>query len=289
MRRRYLREAALTDVGRVRDHNEDNLGVSLRDNLYVVADGMGGHAAGEVASQIAVDVLIDYFREPGREDLDVTRPGATAATRPDRTHQLRLARGVEMANRRVHEMGQRSGDRRGMGTTIVALQVTERTVHIAHVGDSRIYRLRDERLEQVTQDHSWFAELQASADALDAETLSYAERYKNVITRALGMHETVEVDVCCEPLREGDLYLLCSDGLHDMVDDERITGIILEHLDDLELCCERLIAEANAQGGEDNVTVMLVQAASLAGIERAHDPDALATAETEAIVDPEES
>lgn len=255
MRRRYIREAALTDVGRVRDHNEDSLGVSQADNLYIVADGMGGHAAGEVASRLAVDELVRFFREEG----DAAR-GAPRHL---------LARGIERANARIHEAGAANVARRGMGTTIVAMHINERVAHIAHVGDSRVYRLRGGELTQVTQDHSWFAELKANAHELDAETLAYAERYKNVITRALGMHGDVQVDVCDEPLEDDDLYLLCSDGLHDMIDDEQIAAILRAHMHDLELGCERLVEAANASGGNDNVTVMLVHVVSLAEREEA--------------------
>ncbi len=254
MERRFLREAALTDVGRVRDHNEDSLGVSHGDGLYIVADGMGGHAAGEVASQIAVDSLIDYF-EQSREQAAEPAQGVCAEECGARD---RLAAGIKLANMRIHEEGASMAEQRGMGTTIVAMHVHGRTAHLAFVGDSRIYRWRDGDLDQMSRDHSWFAELMANAHDLDEDTLAYAERYKNVITRALGMSETVEVELRDAALERGDLYLLCSDGLTDMLDDDAITEILTTHRHDLDECCEQLVVAANEAGGDDNVTVMLV-------------------------------
>lgn len=244
MTQRSLREAALTDVGRVRDHNEDNMGVLLSQNLYIVADGMGGHAAGEVASQIAVDALMEFFQEPPER-------GARGAG---------LSDAIELANLKIFQEGAQQSSKRGMGTTIVAMRIQDEQAHLAHVGDSRIYRVREDQLEQVTTDHSWFAEVMANAEHLDPEMIAHAERYKNVITRALGMNDAVEVDVSEHELEPGDLFLLCSDGLHDMISDEKILETILEHRQDLSLCCERLIEAANRAGGVDNITVVLVDA-----------------------------
>ena len=258
MTRRPSREAALTDVGRIRDHNEDNVGVLLSENLYIVADGMGGHAAGEVASQIAVDAVIDFFRlskaKESEEDV-----GCDDHCR----ERTRLETAIELANLKIFEEGSQQANQRGMGTTVVALHLHETTAHLAHVGDSRIYRMRNGELEQVTTDHSWFAEVMANAKDLDPEMIAHAERYKNVITRALGMSETVEVDLRDEPIEQGDLYLLCSDGLHDMISDEKILSLLREHRTDLPLCCERLIEAANEAGGMDNITVLLVDTDSI--------------------------
>jgi protein phosphatase len=258
MTRRPSREAALTDVGRIRDHNEDNVGVLLSENLYIVADGMGGHAAGEVASQIAVDAVIDFFRlskaKESEEDV-----GCDDHCR----ERTRLETAIELANLKIFEEGSQQANQRGMGTTVVALHLHETTAHLAHVGDSRIYRMRNGELEQVTTDHSWFAEVMANAKDLDPEMIAHAERYKNVITRALGMSETVEVDLRDELIEPGDLYLLCSDGLHDMLPDEKILSLLCEHRSDLPLCCERLIEAANEAGGMDNITVLLVDTDSV--------------------------
>lgn len=258
MTRRPSREAALTDVGRIRDHNEDNVGVLLSENLYIVADGMGGHAAGEVASQIAVDAVIDFFR------LSKAKESEEDAECDDHCRErTRLETAIELANLKIFEEGSQQANQRGMGTTVVALHLHETTAHLAHVGDSRIYRMRHGELEQVTTDHSWFAEVMANAKDLDPEMIAHAERYKNVITRALGMSETVEVDLRDEPIEPGDLYLLCSDGLHDMLPDEKILSLLCEHRSDLPLCCERLIEAANEAGGMDNITVLLVDTDSV--------------------------
>lgn len=256
MTRRPSREAALTDVGRIRDHNEDNMGVLLSENLYIVADGMGGHAAGEVASQIAVDAVIDFFKLSKAKEED---EGADGGDCDDNCRErTRLETAIELANLKIYEEGAQQANQRGMGTTVVALHLHNSIAHLAHVGDSRIYRLRAGELEQVTTDHSWFAEVMANAKDLDPEMIAHAERYKNVITRALGMSETVEVDLRDEKIEPGDLYLLCSDGLHDMLPDETILRLLCEHRTDLPLCCERLIEAANEAGGMDNITVLLV-------------------------------
>ena len=261
-------EASRSDVGRVRDHNEDNFGMSQERGLYIVADGMGGHAAGEVASKMAVEALLEVFKEVRAHQATEGGMGGRDEVEEDTwTFEIPkawvldanpLVGAIKVANHRIFEKGAQSEDTQGMGTTIVALSFKEDAIDIAHVGDSRVYRLRKGKLEQMTRDHSWYAELQANAEHLDAEALAYAARYKNVITRALGMRDNVDVDLRQERVEEGDLYLLCSDGLHDMIEDEEIGQIIRGNLTDLPAACDELIGAANAAGGSDNVTVMLV-------------------------------
>ena len=266
--------AAGTSVGMQRDHNEDHFGVIKEQALFVVADGMGGHAAGEVASQIAVETVVEYFssEEPleeehveGATEATVEEPGG-AARADERQEQLvgettqRLAAGIELANRRIYRQSHSDGACHGMGTTIVALKVDERgSAHLAHVGDSRIYLCRAGVLKPMTRDHSWFAELMANAHEFTPQTLAYAARYKNVITRALGMDATVQVDTGEVTIEAGDLFLLCSDGLHDMIEDDEIAGILLNAWS-LERRCEALIEAANRAGGDDNISVVLIEA-----------------------------
>jgi len=238
--------AALTDVGRLRDHNEDNLGVLDTEHLYVVADGMGGHAAGEVASQIAIESLLDYVRESS-EGGDAT------------VVESLLEAGIKRANLRIFEQGSQDSTRKGMGTTIVALKIEEETAHLAHVGDSRIYLYRGDELMLMTRDHSWYADLLASKHNFNPQTLAYAARYKNVITRALGMEEIVEVDLNTLSVLPGDIFLLCSDGLHDMLPDEEIS-LILSRDEPLDARCQELINAANNAGGQDNISIILVRA-----------------------------
>jgi protein phosphatase len=236
--------AGLTDVGVERDHNEDRFVILPEHNVFVVADGMGGHQSGEVASRLATSTISGYFR---RGD-GAGRPAAD-----------RLRAAVGEANAKIHaRSGGGARGHRGMGTTVVAAAyaASDRAVVVAHAGDSRCYRLRGERIEQLTRDHSLFAEALLERPDLSEADLSYLP--KNVITRALGITPDVDVDVRSEPVEVGDVFLLCSDGLHGLVPDAGIVGALREHpvLTD---ACKRLVALANAAGGKDNVTVVLLR------------------------------
>ncbi len=271
-----LRAVASTNVGMLRDHNEDSLGMLEDQGLFVVADGMGGHAAGEVASQIAVDTLLEYFGLTKKgfdesSEAGQTLEGAdTEAIEREEYEESdvlandagKLEASIKLANLRIFEMGSKDRDRKGMGTTIVAMKVCEDHAHLAHVGDSRIYLCRDGELQHMTRDHSWFADLMANAHEFTPQTLAYAARYKNVITRALGMEASVEVDLARVDIEAGDMFLLCSDGLHDMIEDDEIAGILLTD-STLEERCEALITAANRAGGDDNISVLLIEAESL--------------------------
>jgi protein phosphatase len=224
-----------SDTGRQRRANEDSL--LARSPLFVVADGMGGAQAGEVASRIAVD----YFRE-GLED-DSTPESALAA--------LALA-----ANARIHDLSHSSAEHAGMGTTLTAVYVGEHEVAIAHVGDSRAYCLRDGELLRLTDDHSLVDELIRQGRLTPEEAVEHPQR--SVITRALGPEGTVEVDTRSFRARSGDVYLLCSDGLTTMLSEEQIADVLRAHRG-LRDAGEALIAAANEAGGRDNITVVLLR------------------------------
>ncbi len=237
-----------------RTHNEDNLFVLQDENLYMVADGMGGHASGEVASQMAVETVADFYRETSRDE-DVTWP--YKMEKGKRFEENRLQAGIKLANLRIFETAAQNSDQKGMGTTLVAITFSGDTAYLGHVGDSRIYRLRGEELDQVTEDHSLLNDYIKMKDLTEQEIENFP--HKNVIVRALGMKETVQVDVAHHDPEPGDLYLLCSDGLNGMITDEKIRELMIDYRDDLEKCCNELIKAANEGGGNDNVTVVLVE------------------------------
>jgi PPM family protein phosphatase len=248
-----VRFAGETDVGRTREVNEDHLYLPDVERLCLVADGMGGHASGEVASRVAVDAVVEYFHNTA-DEAPVTWP-----FRVDFDHHLaerRLRAAVQLANRRVWEAAGKDEKLRGMGTTMVACLFTDHEVMLAHVGDSRAYRVRDGTIEQLTEDHSLFSDY-VKLGRLEAHSASEFP-HKNVIVRALGMKPSTRIDLRREPLRQGDLYLLCSDGLPGMVADEDIRAIVAQD-SDLDAVAAALIAAANAAGGADNITVALAR------------------------------
>lgn len=251
-----VRYAAGTHPGMKRSHNEDNYFLLAEENLYVVADGMGGHASGEVASQIAVETLANFYIDTTR-DREVTWP-----YKEDRSlvyDENRLVTGIKLANRRVYETAQSDPRYRGMGTTIVSLVVGQTGAFIGHVGDSRAYVVQPDGagIQQVTEDHSLLNDY-LKVHKLTQEEIEHFP-HKNVIVRALGMKDVVAVDVHRIEPRPGELYLLCSDGLSGMVDPEGLRAAVVENRPDLEKTCQALIARANANGGVDNITVVLVE------------------------------
>lgn len=224
-----------TDTGRQRRANEDSL--FARAPLFVVADGMGGAQAGEVASRTAVEVFRLGLGDDAAED-----PEGSLTTR------------ALQANARIHELSQSNPDQAGMGTTLTAVYVSEYEVSIAHVGDSRAYRLRESELERLTDDHSLVDELMRQGKLTAKEAEEHPQR--SIITRALGPEPTVEVDTQTHRARASDIYLLCSDGLTTMVSEPKITEIMLDH-SGLRDMGEALLAAANDAGGRDNITVVL--------------------------------
>jgi PPM family protein phosphatase len=230
---RVVEQAGLTDVGRQREANEDNLVIAAP--VFAVADGMGGARAGEVASQIAAEA----FRDP-RD--------------PDQTPEQQLEHVAQEANRRIYDLAARDQSRRGMGTTLTATLVDGDCVSIGHVGDSRAYRLRDGGLEQLTQDHSLVAELERSGQLTPEAAEHHPQR--SIITRALGPEREVEVDTHTHPARDGDVYVLCSDGLTGMISDDELATLV-RGASSLESAAEALVRAANQSGGKDNITVVL--------------------------------
>ncbi|OGR08114.1 MAG: serine/threonine protein phosphatase [Deltaproteobacteria bacterium RIFOXYB12_FULL_58_9] len=249
-----IRYAGSTHVGMKRSHNEDNFFLLAEENLYIVADGMGGHASGEVASQIAVETLANFFIDTSR-DKEITWP-----FKEDRSlsyDENRLVTGVKLANRRVFETAQSDQRYHGMGTTLVSLVCGQSGAYMSHVGDSRGYLLRGDKIEQLSEDHSLLNDY-LKVHKLTADEIEHFP-HKNVIVRALGMKEVVVVDVFRLDPKPNDIYLLCSDGLSGMVTDPEICRVVKEGGKDLEKACQSLIATANANGGADNITVVLVE------------------------------
>lgn len=243
-----------TNVGKKRAVNEDNFTVLDGDNLYVVADGMGGHASGEVASQMAIDTLREFFRATSAD------PEATWPYKMDKSRgyeENRLITSIKLSNLRIYESAQRDPKLKGMGTTLVGILVVDDGVLIAHVGDSRAYRLRDGKLTQLTEDHSLLNDYIKMKRLTDEEIANFP--HKNVIVRALGMKETVKVDTQLDKPQPGDIYILCSDGLCGPASDEEIHEILLAEQRDLKNAAAKLIERANANGGPDNITVVLAK------------------------------
>ncbi len=236
-----LRSAASTDVGRRRSAKEDCFAIASELGLYLVADGMGGHTAGQVASRLAADSAVAAL-------------GALESATATPTEKLRYA--VAAANRAIFTMAQEKSELNGMGTTLVALLTGGQRIALAHVGDSRAYLVRGGRIRQLTDDHSLVAELvrRHEIDAHDA--LEHPQRH--VLTRALGVRHSVEPDLAELTPARGDVFVLCSDGLTGHVLDEEIAKEVGSTAD-LEAVCSRLVDLANSRGGDDNITVVCVR------------------------------
>lgn len=246
--------SGLTDVGLQRDHNEDSYAVLAEYNLYIVADGMGGHRAGDVASRLATDAIAEFFRSTSQEDATWPFHFDTSLSEDEN----RLVTGIRVANRRIFERSIRSRDCAGMGTTVVGALYSKKKhrIFIGHVGDSRAYRVRGGVIKQLTRDHSLLNDYLTAMPELTEE--QRAELPKNVITRALGMQDSVSVDLVSDEPQVGDVYLLCSDGLSGMLTDEQILEIMSSNDEPGELC-RRLVSRANDHGGEDNITALVVR------------------------------
>jgi protein phosphatase len=249
--------AGLSDVGLQREHNEDSFCILPEHRLFVVADGMGGHRAGDVASRLATNVMHAFFDATGIDGSGVSLSDDSGT--PLTAVQKRLVSAVKLANHRIFQASMQNRSVHGMGTTIVSalLDRESRKLHIVHVGDSRAYRVRADRIMLLTRDHSLLNDY-----LLVMPNLTDAQRERlpsNVITRALGMQDAVPVDLHVEEVEPGDVYVLCSDGLNGMVSDERILDIVRSFGADVETAAKALVAEAKQNGGEDNITVVVVR------------------------------
>ncbi|WP_151445478.1 Stp1/IreP family PP2C-type Ser/Thr phosphatase [Lacisediminimonas profundi] len=253
MRRPYLlpvQFASATDVGRVRTHNEDALTVSAELGLAIVADGMGGYNAGEVASGIATSVLAEALEQRFRGE-----PSLLAL--PAQRMQQLLADEIQHANASIYAAACQETGYKGMGTTLVLALLRQRELVIAHIGDSRAYCFREQKLRALSRDHSLLQQ-QLDAGLITAEQ-ARAAKQKNLLTRGMGVDSTVEVEVHTHPLAPGDIILLCTDGLTDELSDRSIEDLLIHGAGDLEQTCRDLVASANARGGADNISVVLVR------------------------------
>lgn len=243
-----------TDVGRVRDHNEDYVSSDDRLGLAVLADGMGGLNAGEVASSMTVHLLMDELRAyvDGESDIEHELVGNGLPLRAQVVH-----RAIEKANSSVFHVSQTQPHCEGMGTTIIAAMFYDNKVAIGHIGDSRVYRFRDNKLKQVTKDHSFVQEL--IDKGLYTKDEARASSKKNVVTRALGVAPQVEPEVHEHKVKQGDVYLMCSDGLTDLVGDSDIEKSFQQLGANLSVTAGHLVEVANASGGKDNISVVLIR------------------------------
>lgn len=244
-----------SDTGRVRENNEDSSCIAPELNLFVLSDGMGGQASGEIASRLTTETVVAHCRD-AEQNPALPLIGGRLEGISDATN--RLVSAVRLANRVVHKAAKHDAAQAGMGATVVAVVVNGERVSLAHVGDSRAYRLRNGELERLTQDHSFIAEqvrhgLMTEQDAVNSNL-------QNVLLRALGAEAEVEVEAGEEVLMEGDTILLCSDGLTHELSDAQIAGA-LGDADDPQEAADRLVDLANEAGGEDNITVIVVRSA----------------------------
>ncbi len=243
----------ITDVGQRRDHNEDAFLVDEPLGLFIVADGMGGHAGGGTASRLAVETIqaaVRHARDAEPEIFGASAPVEDSAV-PD---VLREA--VEEACAVIFRTAQGSPELAGMGTTVTAALVDGRIAYVAHVGDSRCYLLREGRIYQVSEDHSLVNE-QLKAGAISPDEAKHS-RFRNIITRSVGFEQQVQVDLMGLELEAGDALVVCCDGLSNLVDDDEILHIVEEST--IDLAPGRLVALANDRGGDDNITVIVIRA-----------------------------
>ncbi|MDH5518603.1 MAG: Stp1/IreP family PP2C-type Ser/Thr phosphatase [Gammaproteobacteria bacterium] len=251
---KLIKIEGMTDTGLIRSHNEDSIGNDTSLNLAVLADGMGGHKGGEVASALAVNsILNDLPAELERcknLDIDEDVSGYSYQT-------IAIKNVIENANAVIFKAASKQIQYEGMGTTIVVTMFYNNRLTVAHVGDSRMYRLRNHEMEQLTSDHSLLQELIDRGFYTQEEAAKSLN--KNLVTRAMGIEESVQVDISEDIVQADDTYLLCSDGLSDMVDDRRINIILEENKFQIDLACTELIQQAKDNGGHDNISVIVIQ------------------------------
>ena len=243
--------SGLTDQGCVRDHNEDNIGSEDEIGLTVLADGMGGHKGGEVASALAVDTILNTLKNL----LDDIKTGQTDEKTAYSLESMAVETAIKNANTVIYQASKNNKQYEGMGTTVVVVLFYDNRLTVAHVGDSRLYRVRNENMEQLTRDHTLLQELVDRGFYSQKEARESLN--KNLVTRAVGVSPTVEVDLLEDIAIPKDIYLLCSDGLTDMIDDNLIQNIILNYHNNLDKVAKELIRQAKDHGGKDNVSAIL--------------------------------
>jgi serine/threonine protein phosphatase PrpC len=245
--------ASRSDTGRVRSHNQDNIGQDSALGVVALADGMGGHASGDVASTIAIDAVLQHLKSV----IPNVAPGEIDAATGYASESLAVRQAIINANAIIYAAAEAQPAHQGMGTTLVVAIFYNNHLAVGHVGDSRLYRFRNDRLEQITVDHSL---VQTLVDkGLCTQEQARTSPNKNLLTRAVGTGLTVNVDVYEHMVAPDDIYLVCSDGLNDMIDDAGISQIISTFGADLERTAEQLIVRANENGGKDNISVILVR------------------------------
>ena len=257
-----LQSASLTDPGRVRDHNEDCIESRPEIGLFVLADGMGGYNAGEVASGMATSLIADGIQESWRP-ADVARLGRDEAKA---LSEKLLREHVGRANSAIFTTSQNNPECAGMGTTLVVCLFFDNFLTVAHIGDSRLYRLRGDVMEQVTRDHSLLQE-QLDSGLITPEEAKLSQN-KNLVTRALGIDPSVDTEIHVYEAQPEDTYLLCSDGLSDMVEDEEIRLTLITLKTNPNLTVQQLVQAANDNGGRDNISAMLTRVAEPYGVPR---------------------
>jgi len=249
-----ISSSALTDVGSVRKNNEDSIGAWPEMGLFVVADGMGGHKGGEMASGITIDVIHKHMKS-SLESLNKT--GELDEETGYTQESLILESALNLANETIRTTGESQPQYQNMGTTVVGLIFYDNRFTVAHVGDSRLYRIRENEIEQLTLDHSLIEDLIARGFYTPEEASKSLN--KNVLLRALGAEEDVKIDVLEDFALVGDIYVNCSDGLTNMITDEQILKIVLDNQENLEQATKTLVNTANENGGKDNISVILAK------------------------------
>jgi len=257
-----LQSASLTDPGRVRDHNEDCIESRPEIGLFVLADGMGGYNAGEVASGMATSLIADGIQEEWKP-ADVQRLSREEAKA---LSEKLIREQIGRANNAIFTTSQNNPECAGMGTTLVVCLFYDNFMTVAHIGDSRLYRLRGETMEQVTRDHSLLQE-QLDSGLITPEEAKLSQN-KNLVTRALGIDPTVDAEIHVYETQPDDSYVLCSDGLSDMVEDEEIRLTLITLKQNPNLLVQQLIQAANDNGGRDNISAMLIRVAEPYGVPR---------------------
>lgn len=235
-----------TDVGRIRDNNQDAYYVPSKEDkpLYIIADGMGGHKAGEIASRMAIKIISDYFNSLSNQ------------LQTDKKIKDLIENSIDEANKEIYKKSIEDEKFSGMGTTVTLAYIINEKIFIGHVGDSRAYLLREETLSQITEDHSLVEELIRNGSISKEEARHHPQR--NIITRAVGTSKVIKTDIIVESKCKDDILLLCTDGLTNMLEDEKIKDSFLEN-EDIQKACEDLVTLSNDKGGFDNITILAVK------------------------------